>query len=126
MAEDQDPDITEHPELPPAEGEAPPEGLPQLVTEIHTIEEQVGRHVITALRHNGTVAVLTAVLPGPSGERIASVPLNAELWMKVQELLAEVGEEHAQDVPCVGFQCVLRDRAQEAKRKRLETPPDNM
>jgi hypothetical protein len=95
-------------------------GLQHLVSEIKSIETQVGEHVIAALQQNDTVAVLTAVLPsGAGGQRIASVPLDQDLWMSVQTLLAQAGEERAGEVPCVGFQCVLE------QRRREEGPPPN-
>ena len=103
-------------------------GLTHFVSELKSIEDQVGQHVIAALKHEGTVAVLTAVLPaaGSAGERIASVPLDQELWTQVQELLMHAGEEKAQDVPCIGFQCVLQDRQREAEQtKQKSLPQDN-
>lgn len=109
-----------------------PSGLIHLVSEIKTIEQQVGEHVITALQHEGTVAVLTAVLStgggGGGDQRIASVPLDQELWIQVQELLTHSGEEQAQDVPCIGFQCVLEQRQKDAeseKQKPPKPPRDN-
>ena len=101
-------------------------GLKHFVSELKSIEDQVGQHVINALKHEGTVAVLTAVLPSPSGERIASVPLDQELWIQVQELLTTAGEEQAQDVQCIGFHCVLQDRQRAAEdEKKKSPPPDN-
>ncbi len=103
-------------------------GLTHFVSELKSIEDQVGQHVINALKHEGTVAVLTAVLPGAgtSGERIASVPLDQELWIQVQELLTTAGEEQARDVQCIGFQCVLQDRQRKAEaEKKKSPPPDN-
>ncbi len=103
-------------------------GLKHFVSELKSIEDQVGQHVIAALKHEGTVAVLTAVLPGAgsSGERIASVPLDQELWIQVQELLTTAGEEQAQDVQCIGFHCVLQDRQRAAEdEKKKSPPPDN-
>ena len=103
-------------------------GLKHFVSELKSIEDQVGQHVIAALKHEGTVAVLTAVLPGAgsSGERIASVPLDQELWIQVQELLTTAGEEQARDVQCIGFHCVLQDRQRAAEdEKKKSPPPDN-
>ncbi len=101
-------------------------GLKHFVSELKSIEDQVGQHVINALKHEGTVAVLTAVLPSPSGERIASVPLDQALWTQVQDLLMSAGEEQTQDVPCIGFHCVLQDRQREAEaEKKKSPPPDN-
>lgn len=105
-------------------------GLEHLVSELKSMEQQVGEHVIQALQHDNTVAVLTAVLSsdGGGGQRIASVPLDMELWQQVQELLVHVGEERSKDVPCVGFQCVLEQRRleEQAQEKPEEgAPPDN-
>ncbi len=100
-------------------------GLTHLVSELKSIELQVGEHVIKALQNEGTVAVLTAVMPGGGGQRIASVPLDAELWMSVQELLTQSDEEQTSEVPCIGFHCVLEDRQKQAKQEKQKPPPDN-
>ena len=129
MPDDQEANIEPSTELPSTEVEGHQPQVPELITELRTIEEQVGMHVIAALRREGTVAVLTAVLPGHHGDRIASVPLNQDMWMKVQELLTsatEANDEAPGEVPCVGFQCVLRDRAEEEDRKKQQAPPDNI
>ncbi len=124
--EDSKQEIVEPRELAKTEDERP-SGLMHLVSEIKTIEQQVGEHVITALQHEGTVAVLTAVLPSGTGgdQRIASVPLDQELWMQVQELLTHSGEERAKDVQCIGFQCVLEQRQKDAEREKRKPHPDN-
>ncbi|MCZ6836921.1 MAG: hypothetical protein O7G85_14185 [Planctomycetota bacterium] len=102
-------------------------GLTHLVSELKSIEQQVGEHVITALKHEGTAAVLTAVLPsgGGGGQRIASVPLDEELWLSVQELLMQADEEKTNDVPCIGFHCVLENRQKQAEQEKKKPASDN-
>jgi hypothetical protein len=91
--------------------------LPQFVSILTPMEQQVGLHVISALQHPETVAVLTTVAMGQDGrQRIVSVGLDPELLEHVQQLLVSAREETTQRVPCVGFQCVVRDR-EERKEK---------
>ena len=121
--EDQENEISEERSLAKKDDERP-SGLMHLVSEIKTIEQQVGEHTIAALQHEGTVAVLTAVLPSGSagGQRIASVPLDQELWAEVQELLTKAGEDASKDVPCIGFQCVLDQRQKDAEQGKQKPP----
>jgi hypothetical protein len=100
-------------------GEDADKGIPQYVTDLRPIERQVGEHIITSLQHPGTVAVISAVMPGgETNQRIVSVPLNQDLFNQVQELIAEAQAVRAhpqREVPCIGFHCVLEDRAAEPK-----------
>ncbi len=106
--------MTKESEAPDDKGqneEAPeeqPQGLPSFVTDLKSIERQVGEHVITALQHQGTVAVLSTVVPNPAGgQRIVSVPLNDQHLGQVQGILVEANEVPENDVPCIGFHCYL-------------------
>ena len=86
-------------------------GPPQFVTTLSPIEQQVGVHVIAALQHEDTVAVITTVAMGRDGQqRIISVGLDPELLEQVQELIMQAQAEKTQRVPCVGFHCRLEDR----------------
>ena len=105
-------------------GENAGKGIPQYVTDLRPIERQVGEHIITSLQHPGTVAVISAVMPGgETSQRIVSVPLNQDLFDQVQELIAEaraVRVNPQREVPCIGFHCVLEDRAAESKEDELK------
>jgi hypothetical protein len=87
-------------------------GLPTYVTDLASIELQVGTHVIRALAHDGAVAVLSLVQPSPGGgQRIASIPLDEGMLEQVQEIVFASNEKpegaNAGEVPCVGFHCYL-------------------
>ncbi|UCD74398.1 MAG: hypothetical protein JSV91_11475 [Phycisphaerales bacterium] len=102
-------------------GEPDGKGIPQYVTDLRPIERQVGEHIIASLQHPGTVAVISAVMPGgETNQRIVSVPLNQDLFEQVQELVAEAQaarDEPDQEVPCIGFHCVLEGRERDRKEK---------
>ena len=94
-----------------SEGEGDEEGgLPQFITPLTSIEQQVGSHIVNALQHPGTVAVLSTVAVGRGGQNIVSVGLDAELLGQVEQFLLEAKEDRTQRVPCIGFHCVLKDR----------------
>jgi hypothetical protein len=139
---DEKPDFQENPpeEAPPDESShddfvygpgsdkaiAPPEqrdptdaGLPQFVTVLTPMEQQVGMHVINALQHPETVAVITTVAMGKDGmQRIVSVGLDPETLQQIEELVVNAREERTKRVPCIGFQCVLEDREREEEQKK--------
>ena len=86
--------------------------LPQFVTRLTPIEQQVGVNVIAALQHPKTAAVLSTVAMGGDGaQRIVSVGLDQELLSQIQALLVQAKEkkEEAPSVPCLGFQCYIKD-----------------
>ena len=68
--------------------EQKPEGLVQVVTALHTMNEQIGGHVISAFERPGTSAVLSVVMPGLGPDRIVSVPINPLQLHAIQGLLA--------------------------------------
>lgn len=83
----------------------------QFVTEILNAEEQVGRHIISALQHDDTVAVITTVAVGPDGaQRIVSAALNPERMKQVQEILTEAETQREDEEPCVGFHCLVKPK----------------
>ena len=102
-------------QTPPAAPDAPdaPEqaGLPRFVTKLSTIEQQVGRHVITALQHEETVAVLTTTVSGAAGDQhLISVPLTPPMLHHVQALLRSAASGATPErIPCVGFHCYVDD-----------------
>ncbi len=91
--------------------------IKHFVTQIKSSEHQVGEHIIGALKDPDTVAVLTAVVIDPSGgQRIVSAALDPDMLVQVQEILHRAEKERAEEIPCVGFHCLLRHREQERKK----------
>ena len=85
--------------------------LKQFVTRIKTAEQQVGEHILTALQDPDTVAVLTAVVVGSDGtQAVVSAALDPEMLQQVQELLHTAEEQRDEEVPCVGFHCLLKKK----------------
>ncbi|MFK8115148.1 MAG: hypothetical protein AB8B91_23300 [Rubripirellula sp.] len=85
--------------------------IAQFVTTIKNAEQQVGEHIIRALQHGDTVAVITTVATGPDGQqRVVSAALNPERMQQVQELLQAAEEEREEEEPCVGFHCLVKPR----------------
>jgi hypothetical protein len=98
----------------PDEEEAEEGDLPQFVSVLTPVEQQVGLHVLGALQHPETVAVLTMIAGGGDGQqRVVSVGLNPERLAQVQQLLMEESEDRKKRVPCIGFHCRLEDKAAE-------------
>jgi len=99
------------------EGVATP-GPRHHVTDIRTVERQVGDHVMEALEHDETVAVLTTIVGGVRTDRIVSVPLDAEQAHAVSEvLMAAQAEAQLDEVDddgrregFLGFHAVLRNQ----------------
>ena len=86
----------------------------QFVTRIKTAEHQIGEHIISALQDENTVAVLTAVVVGPDGgQQIVSAALDPNLMEQVQHLLRDAEAQRDDEIPCVGFHCLLRRRKEE-------------
>lgn len=85
--------------------------LKQFVTRIKSAEQQVGEHIITALQDPDTVAVLTAVVVGSDGtQAVVSAALDPDMLKQVQELLHTAEEDRDEEVPCVGFHCLLKKK----------------
>ena len=90
-----------------------PQQMAQFVTTIKNAHEQVGEHVIRALQHPNTVAVITTVVMGPDGQqRVVSASLNAQRMQQVQELLSAAEQECEQEEPCVGFHCLVKPQSE--------------
>lgn len=95
-----------------------PEQMARFVTSIKNAEQQVGEHVIRALQHGDTVAVLTTVVVGPGGQQhIVSAALNAQKTAEVNGLLQGAQDEREAEEPCVGFHCLIQPKD--------APPPDN-
>ncbi|TWU58452.1 hypothetical protein Poly51_12300 [Rubripirellula tenax] len=85
--------------------------IAQFVTTIRNAEEQVGQHIIRALQHTDTVAVITTVAMGPDGkQRVISAALSPERLKLVQEILQDAEDEREDEEPCVGFHCLVKPK----------------
>ena len=85
--------------------------IAQFVTAIKNAEQQVGEHIIRALQHEDTVAVITTVAMGPDGQqRVISAALSPERLQQVQEILQAAEDEREDEEPCVGFHCLVKPR----------------
>ena len=88
--------------------------IAQFATTIRNPEEQIGRHVIEALQHRDTVAVLTTVVMGGDGkQQVVSAALSPDRMRQVQELLSEAQVQRKDKTPCVGFHCLIEPRSSE-------------
>lgn len=85
--------------------------LQHFVTTIKTAEQQVGENIISALQHDGTVAVLTTVVMGQDGkQRVISAALDPNMMSEVQKLLQSAQETREEEEPCVGFHCLMKPK----------------
>jgi hypothetical protein len=93
-----------------------PRQLQHFVTTIKTPEAQVGENIINALRHDGTVAVLTTVVVGPDGQqRVVSAALDPKMMSEVQRLLMQAAEDREPEQPCVGFHCLVKPKGEQTE-----------
>jgi hypothetical protein len=91
----------------------------QFMTTIKNAEQQIGEHIIQALQHADTVAVLTTVVIGPDGQqRVISAALNPNRLQQVQEILTAAETERVEEQPCMGFHCLV-------KAKGVSIKPDS-
>ena len=85
--------------------------IAQFVTTIRNPEQQVGQHIIQALQHDDTVAVLTTVALGADGQQwVISAALDPERMKQVQEILTAAEKERETEEPCVGFHCLINPK----------------
>ena len=93
--------------------------IKQFVTQIKSAEQQIGEHILTALQDDGTVAVLTAVVVwADGGQRIISAALDPYMLQQVQVMLADAQTQRNEEIPCVGFHCLLKRKESSAPHKR--------
>jgi hypothetical protein len=84
------------------------EGVPHFITPLHPIAVQVGEHVLSAMEHEETVAVLTTITGSINGKQVISIPLTAEHMQQVHILIEEIhSSDEPENVPCVGFHCYV-------------------
>ncbi|MBX3373577.1 MAG: hypothetical protein KF817_07070 [Phycisphaeraceae bacterium] len=96
----------------PEESEAGGNGPPTFVTMLAPIELQIGQNIVTALRREDVVGVVTTVMEGEDGlQRIISVGLSAEQLGEIQRMIERARRDAPRSrVPCLGFHCVLQER----------------
>jgi len=95
-------------DTPKEETETKTEGVPHFITPLRAIASQVGEHVLAALEHEETVAVLTTVTGSKDGQQVVSIPLTGEHLEQVHDLIEEIHESDSPEkIPCVGFHCFL-------------------
>ncbi len=83
--------------------------IKQFVTQIKSAEQQVGEHIVKALQDDETVAVLTTVVVGgDGGQHIVSAALDPGILQQVQHLLRDAQSQRDEEIPCVGFHCLLK------------------
>jgi len=101
---------------------APPgETSHEYVSDLSTLRDQVGEHVMNALSDEDNVAVLSTVLVDRMGQqRILSIGLDAQMLSRVRDMVMSKREEKTQRIPCVGFHCFLEDHDEECPD---DTPP---
>ncbi len=83
--------------------------IKQFATQIKSAEQQIGEHILIALQDPETVAVLTAVVVGNDGtQSIVSAALDPRILKEVQRLLRDAENQRDEEIPCVGFHCLLK------------------
>ncbi len=103
-------DSEEQPSTPMAQN-ASSQQVARFVSKIKNLDQQIGEHVVQALQHADTVAVLTTIVVGPSGDQhIVSAALNPTKMAQINELLQEAVEERIDDEICLGFHCLLKPK----------------
>lgn len=90
----------------------PPQQMARFVTSIKNPVQQTGEHVLRALQHEDTVAVLTTVVVGPGGQQhLVSAALNPLQTAQVNSLLQGAQQEREEEEICVGFHCLVKPRS---------------
>ena len=83
----------------------------RFVSKIKNLDLQIGEHVLAALQHQDTVAVLTTIVIGPGGEQhIVSASLTPQRMAQVNELLEEAQQERVEEEVCYGFHCLINPK----------------
>ena len=83
------------------------------ITNLHSVERQIGEHVLALLAAPEHVATLTTVIPGVGTDRVASIPLTRDELGEVQQILQKVEAGEPTRVPCVGFHCRIDEAVEE-------------
>ena len=89
----------------------------QYITNLRSVERQIGEHVLELLADPEHIATLTIVIPGVGTARVASIPLTREELGEVEQLLVKIEAGEPTRVPCVGFHCRLKDADKKEERR---------
>ena len=85
--------------------------IKRFISTIKNVEQQVGEHIIQALQHADTVAVITSVVVGPDGrQHIVSAALNPSRAAQVNALLQSAVDEREEETMCYGFHCLVKPK----------------
>ena len=86
-------------------------GLEPIVTEIQSVTQQIGGHILTALqREDDTMAVLTSIVPGLGPDRVVSIPISRAQFVQIQaflhqdQLMQMAQEQQENDERPIGFE----------------------
>ncbi len=91
--------------------------IKQFITRIKSAEQQVGEHIVKALQDDETVAVLTTVVVGgDGGQHIVSAALDPGILQQVQHLLRDAQSQRDEEIPCIGFHCLLKRKDQDKQK----------
>ncbi len=94
-----------------ATNDVDPKQLQHFVTRIKNAEQQVGEHILRALQHDDTVAVLTTVMIGADGsQQIVSAALDPDRMAQVNEILQTAQQQREPQEPCFGFHCLVKPK----------------
>ena len=103
----------------PADGNATNlsrEQMARFVTEIKNPVTQMGEHVLSALQHPNTMAVLTTVVTGANGKQhIVSAALNPQQTAQINAMLQGAATEREEEEICVGFHCLVKPKDETAE-----------
>ncbi|MFN3192781.1 MAG: hypothetical protein ACE361_19875 [Aureliella sp.] len=85
--------------------------MARFVTSIKNPVQQMGEHVLGALQHPNTMAVMTTVVTGPGGQQhIVSAALNPQQTAMVNAILQGATQEREEEEICVGFHCLVKPK----------------
>lgn len=89
--------------------QAPPPGsVFHMATPILSVKAQIGSHVMGALEHDGVVAVLARMVPGIESDQVVSIPITAEQFEAIQQVLSNIPhvphQEEEEHHRRIGFQ----------------------
>ena len=97
--------------------------IAQFVTTIKNAEQQIGEHVVRALQHGNTVAVLTTVVVGPGGrQHVISAALDEQKTAQINELLKDATLDKEDEEFCMGFHCLIQPQKGAPSESPGETP----
>ncbi len=100
----------------------PPDEMARFVTSIKNPTQQIGEHVLAALQHPNTMAVLTTVVVGPGGQQhLVSAALDPVKVAQINYLLDSAVEQYEDEEACIGFHCLVNPKKGEPPAEG--TPP---